>query len=249
MASTAIKSMRWFQFSLRSLFALTALMAVGLTALKFSTHGWAIAMTTITAALLLFAILQAIHGRDCARPFWSGFAIFGWGYMALLLFWGSSDNSLFGSNLATGEFLEFLFFKFNPDAEQFGEGLSSVPVFDVPDPVESEKPAAIPRAMPLPNLPIGDSKNTPPNPLLGADPFGDATPLPVTRPLLPAPDPFATAETKAAQEAAAALQKRRVYFPRIGHCLFTLLIGWIGGLLAQGIASARKETSPQPPTT
>ena len=205
MASTAIKSMRWFQFSLRSLFALTALMAVGLTALKFSTHGWAIAMTTITAALLLFAILQAIHGRDSARPFWSGFAVCAGGYLAMLLFLGTSQSGALGRNLPTGEFLDFLFLRFNPEAGQYGGGLDGGGPY--PDPFGGPVP----------------------------DPFG-------------LPPPPQTSEhditDRLTKDELESLQSRRVFFPRIGHSMFTLLIGWMGGLVAQGIASTRKETQP-----
>ena len=269
MAGTMFQPMRWFQFSLRSLFALTACMAVGLTALKFSTHGWAIGVTTITAATLLFAILQAVHGREVARPFWSGFAVCAWGYMAILLFWGSSESSVLGNNLATGEFLDHLFLKFNPEAEENGGGINGGggAAFNVADPVEPVQPkvppgVSDPRVLLLdPDNPSksGGSAITSSNPLLKtppeSDPFGDSAPGPIPRPVGPRPatDPFASPEElaaeKAAQEAAELLQLRRIYFPRIGHCLFTMLIGWIGGLVAQGIASTRRELPPAPPPT
>lgn len=58
-----------------------AAVGIGLAALRSATGYAAAAMVTAAFVLLLAATLGAVWGR--ARPFWSGFALFGWAYAAV----------------------------------------------------------------------------------------------------------------------------------------------------------------------
>ncbi len=67
------------RFSLASLLAFTLFVAFICAALRYGTDLWASAAVSLTAALLLLSVLAAIL-RPAARPFWTGFALFGLAY-------------------------------------------------------------------------------------------------------------------------------------------------------------------------
>lgn len=84
-----------FQFSVRWLLGLVALVAVGCAALFHASPLWTSVVLTVTSALLLTAIVAAACRRGRARAFWLGFAVLGWGY-----FWvagGMTDLPIPGS--------------------------------------------------------------------------------------------------------------------------------------------------------
>lgn len=72
------------QFSLRSLFAATGLVGLGTYALIYATTFWAVLAYTLCVILLFSAILLAVAASGRSRFFWLGFALFGWGYFAVL---------------------------------------------------------------------------------------------------------------------------------------------------------------------
>lgn len=72
-----------FQFSLRSLLGLVALVAAGCAALLYPSDLWASLAIYGVLVALAAAILGSIVRRGSAQSFWLGFALFGCGYMWL----------------------------------------------------------------------------------------------------------------------------------------------------------------------
>jgi hypothetical protein len=93
-----------FQFSLRTL--LLAFIPVGLAiaALVNANYLWANAVLTVTLALLGTSLVGWIWTLKKARAFWSGFAVFGWGYM--LLAFGPWFSEHVSANLISHQVLE-----------------------------------------------------------------------------------------------------------------------------------------------
>jgi hypothetical protein len=98
---------RWFQFSLRTLLIAVVAFSFALAAMRFATDGWAFATVSIAVFLLLFSVVQAVYGR----PFWVGFSICVWGYLALMVTPLASE--LF-SCLVTTQSVWFLQNRFHP---------------------------------------------------------------------------------------------------------------------------------------
>ncbi len=71
------------RFSLRWVFAFMALVAIAATALTNANAFWHGATTLLMVFLLTAAIAAAVYGNPAARPFWFGFALFGWVAVAL----------------------------------------------------------------------------------------------------------------------------------------------------------------------
>jgi hypothetical protein len=76
---------------------------VGLAALKEASDVWQQGVFTATVAALLISLLLALHRTGSKRAFWTGFALFGWAYLAL-----SAIPSL-ESRLVTTRLLAFLY--------------------------------------------------------------------------------------------------------------------------------------------
>jgi len=72
-----------FQFSLRSLLGLGALVAAGCAALLYPSGLWASLAIYGVLVALAAAILGSIVRRGSAQSFWLGFALFGCGYIWL----------------------------------------------------------------------------------------------------------------------------------------------------------------------
>src|SRR5688500_17587641 len=67
-------------FSLRALLLAVPVIAVGISGYVFQLQ-WATSLSyTICMAMLLFAVVGAVFGRQQRRLFWAGFAVLGWGY-------------------------------------------------------------------------------------------------------------------------------------------------------------------------
>lgn len=62
------------------------LVALGLvlSSLRFPSDGAAAAVLLVTQAILAVAVLAVVYSTQERRAFWLGFALFGWGYMALI---------------------------------------------------------------------------------------------------------------------------------------------------------------------
>jgi hypothetical protein len=77
--------MRRIRFTIASLLVVVLVLALGFAALRESNEPWESGLFTITLAVLLTSILLAIHRTESRRAFWTGFALFGWTYLALSL--------------------------------------------------------------------------------------------------------------------------------------------------------------------
>lgn len=75
--------MNTLRFSLAKLLGAVVLVALGLAALVNATDFWVRVSVTLAVLVLLSAIARALYSSDNRRAFWSGFAIFGWGYFVL----------------------------------------------------------------------------------------------------------------------------------------------------------------------
>ena len=73
------------RFSLGTLLLMVLSAGVAFAALKSPSELWASALFTPAVAVLLVAVLLAVHRRDRARAYWLGFALFGWVYLILSL--------------------------------------------------------------------------------------------------------------------------------------------------------------------
>jgi hypothetical protein len=58
-------------------------LAIALFSLRFPSDGAAAAVLLVTQAILAVAVLAVVYRTQERRAFWLGFALFGWGYMAL----------------------------------------------------------------------------------------------------------------------------------------------------------------------
>jgi hypothetical protein len=58
-------------------------LGVALSTLRFPSEGAAAAVLLVTQAILAVAVLAVVYRTQERRAFWLGFALFGWGYMAL----------------------------------------------------------------------------------------------------------------------------------------------------------------------
>src|SRR5690348_358666 len=73
------------RFTIASLLVVVLLVAVGFAALREASDPWDSGVFTLALAILLVSILLAVHRTESRRAFWLGFALFGWGYLALSL--------------------------------------------------------------------------------------------------------------------------------------------------------------------
>jgi len=221
---------RWFQFSLRSLFLGVTLVALGLCALKVATQGWVIAVTAVCAFFLLFALIQAVHGLDSTRPFWCGFAIFGWGYVVMLYVLGPILNNgspeTLGSHLGTTDLLMQLCDIFHPEiSPPSGGGLGGGggiggggAAFQVPDNASKK--------------------------MLEAEAQGELN-LQHPGELEVQPGPPPGASLQAAIDEYQTTQDKRNNFVCIGQSLITLLWAWIGGMTAHAISEHSRDAKRQ----
>jgi hypothetical protein len=77
--------MRDPRFNIASMLGAISFVAVGFAALREATDQWDGALFSLTLGLLLSAVLLAVHRTEARRAFWIGFALFGWGYLSLSL--------------------------------------------------------------------------------------------------------------------------------------------------------------------
>ena len=92
--------------SIAGLMLLIVPIALALAAIRYASEFCEEALLSATLAILGFATLAAIERRDSRRSFWRGFALFGWGYSALLLGPWISDS--FKSKIPTDAALVWL---------------------------------------------------------------------------------------------------------------------------------------------
>jgi hypothetical protein len=88
------------RFSLATLLAIVAVIALGLAGLTLASPLATAATATVTLAVLLAAIVAACLLTGIDRAFWLGFALFGWTYLVLVNWdWVGGQ---FGHDLAAG---------------------------------------------------------------------------------------------------------------------------------------------------
>jgi hypothetical protein len=75
--------MRPPRFSLATLMAATVLIGIVVAGLRHATSLWAVTSFSLAVVILATAILGAVFRRDRRRVYWTGFAVFGWGYLVL----------------------------------------------------------------------------------------------------------------------------------------------------------------------
>ena len=75
--------MRRNRFHIGTLVILVLVLGVSFAALRESNDLWDSGLFTVTFGVFLIAILLAVHRTESNRAFWLGFALFGWGYLAV----------------------------------------------------------------------------------------------------------------------------------------------------------------------
>jgi hypothetical protein len=107
--------MRLPRFTIAGLMGLVVVVAVGVAALRFASDLWADILLVLTLGTLGAAVL-AFHERTGAkRSWWRGFALFGWGYVALAL--GPWASESIAPRLPTTMGLDALYARMHPTDE------------------------------------------------------------------------------------------------------------------------------------
>ena len=77
--------MRIPRTSIAGLMAVVLVVALALVALRSGSKAWAGTTFLVTCGVLALAVVGAVCRGGSARAWWLGFALFGWGYMALVV--------------------------------------------------------------------------------------------------------------------------------------------------------------------
>jgi hypothetical protein len=108
--------MRLPRFTIAGLMGLVVVVAVGVAALRFASEMWAGILLMLTLGVLGAAVL-AFHERTGARrAWWRGFALFGWGYLTLVM--GPWAAEAIAPHLPTTRGLEALYARMYPEREE-----------------------------------------------------------------------------------------------------------------------------------
>ena len=260
---------------------LSTWLGCGFMALKSASRGWEMANITITATLILFAVSAGMFGGGRFRVFWSGFALSGCGYLALLFGWNQVDDYRLVDDLGTTRCLEYLFRQFNPKVDELfpWPKNSYRPIFYhtqyQPGVVGSIRPVKPPprvsitsRHNPSAESPskstavVEDAAKTdydttqnpasemsPSNAVDAANPQSRQADLDELSKLIQSTVKGSTGweNTLSVKDGGGRslddeldlynlTTERLESFPRIGHCLFALLFGWLGGGAARRMA-------------
>lgn len=107
--------MAQLRHTLKSLMIVVATIGVGVAALARPNKGWAIILSAFFLILLLTSLLGILLRRGPRRAFWIGFALFGWAYLAPLVFGKddfrsllSLDHLVYGPLIGTLDFMVIL---------------------------------------------------------------------------------------------------------------------------------------------
>jgi hypothetical protein len=77
--------MRGPRYNIAGMLVAISFVAVGFAALREATDQWDSGLFSLTVGVLLNAVLLAVHRIEARRAFWIGFVLFGWGYLSLSL--------------------------------------------------------------------------------------------------------------------------------------------------------------------
>jgi hypothetical protein len=116
--------MRTIRFSIGGLMGIVLIAAISLAALRNANAIWAGVMLLLTCAVLGMAILGVVCRRQAQRAWWLGFALFGWGYLALAVSWPLSH----WIQLPTVTLLEVLALKLGARPSGMGGGMGVDPL-------------------------------------------------------------------------------------------------------------------------
>src|SRR5207248_4578990 len=78
-------AMRPPRFTIAGLLVVILFVAVAIAALRAATAAWDSGVFGVTLAILLAAVLLAVHRAGRQRAYWLGFALFGWTYLVASL--------------------------------------------------------------------------------------------------------------------------------------------------------------------
>lgn len=113
-----------FRFSIRAILIATGYTALAVAALVNPTKAWLGVMYGITIAMLFFSLLGIIYRTERTRAYWTGFALFGFGYMGLIF----GPFAEISAKLPTTLVLEYALYKFHgPSMNQYGAPWMSYP--------------------------------------------------------------------------------------------------------------------------
>jgi hypothetical protein len=258
--------MRRLRFSIASLLMLILVTGLGLAALRSPSRLWAGVLINLDLAVLTIAVIGAIYRRGAKRAYWLGLALGGWLYFILgFCPWFTTE---LGPQLLTTALLDILYPRVAPSGEQENLAPANQPLVMPPAPPApvgvlytappAPQPAPSPSAPMGPAPPIGAPTGaasgviaTPPiswsvgTPASAPTMAWTATPLPPRDPWSLWTEPDRTSGVGATVGSIAMVSPDA--FRRIGHALFTLLIGLITAEIARSFQAARLETPARPP--
>jgi hypothetical protein len=107
--------MRPPRFTIAGLMGLVVVVAVGVAALRFASDLWAGVLLMLTLGTLGAAVLAFHERAGVKRAWWRGFALFGWGYLALAM--GPWAAETIAPHLPTSMGLDALYARMHPAAE------------------------------------------------------------------------------------------------------------------------------------
>lgn len=85
---------RSYRFSIAGLMGAVLVTAILLAALRNSSEEtWGGAMLVFTCAVMALAVVGVVCREGSERAWWLGFALFGWGYLALAFWYGHDDHT------------------------------------------------------------------------------------------------------------------------------------------------------------
>ncbi len=104
---------QFFRFSLAGLFGAVSFIAFAVAAIRFASPLWTAITMSLTVPILLAAVLGALFRLGESRAFWTGMAVFGWGYLVVVLAPGFQDSQgmtreRLGRRLPTDYLLNYL---------------------------------------------------------------------------------------------------------------------------------------------
>jgi hypothetical protein len=208
------------RISIAGLMAVVLICGVAAAALREASDTWAGILLVVTLGLLAFALLAIRQRREGPRAFWEGFALFGWGYLALVF--GPWFAEQVGSKLPTTQLLGYVHGKLNP--------APAAPVLQTlivpPNSMAWDPDTAVGVDLGFPQGAIRPAQGT-----VYVDIGSD---------LQPAPPASPAAQAALAWITLAALGVGNLeHFQRVGQFLFALLAALLGGLLSRRLHHTR----------
>lgn len=211
--------------SIAGLMVVVASVGLGVAALSRPSRLWGAVLFSSATAILLGAVLAAVLGKGRRRAFWAGFAIFGWGYLALQ--YGPWFETQVGPYTLPTALLDVLYPVVAPTPPNGVTTGATFVTFFQPQPVTAMLQGSIAA---VPAMPGGSG--------------GPGSPVSISGPGTPATISWATVPGQNAWAAWTELDVRQPWqgtltpasFYRIGHSLLSLLTAVIGGLIALRIA-------------